>query len=237
MQRSQRSPALVIASVGAIAAWLALGCACNRTEEPASPSSAGSASVPSAPVSAGTTSSAGTTTSAGASSTPSVPASAGSTGSAPAPTACIVPFGDPAPIATKATQCPKDPTGNLKLPLGKITFLDAPGSPQVDVELARDEASRERGLMYRTSMAENRGMLFSWDDERVRNFWMHNTCIPLDMLYVTKEGIISGILEQVPTLNDSPRGVRCPVAHVLELNAGWARAHGLAPGMKLKIDG
>jgi uncharacterized membrane protein (UPF0127 family) len=163
---------------------------------------------------------------------------AGSAGSASAPsTACVVPLGEPAPIATKAAQCPKDTTGNLKLPLGKITFLDAPGSPQVDVELARDEASRERGLMYRTSMAENRGMLFSWDDEHVRNFWMHNTCIPLDMLYVTKEGIIAGILEQVPTLNDTPRGVRCPVAHVLELNAGWARAHGVAPGMKLKIEG
>lgn len=234
----QRSPALVIASVAATVAWFALGCACNRTEEPAAPSSAGNASAPIVPVSAGTTSSAGATASAGATSAPIVPASGGSAGSASAAsTACIVPFGEPAPIATKAAQCPKDPSGNLKLPLGKITFLDAPGSPQVDVELARDEASRERGLMYRTSMAENRGMLFSWDDERVRNFWMHNTCIPLDMLYVTKEGIIAGILEQVPTLNDAPRGIRCPVAHVLELNAGWARAHGLAPGMKLKIDG
>jgi uncharacterized membrane protein (UPF0127 family) len=158
--------------------------------------------------------------------------------SAPTPSpACTVPFGPPAPVVGKAAQCPKDPTGNLKLPLGKITFLDAPGSPQVDVELARDDASRERGLMYRTKMAESRGMLFSWQEERPRNFWMHNTCIPLDMLYVTKEGIIAGILEQVPTLNDAPRGIKCPVAHVLELNAGWARAHGLAPGMKLKIDG
>lgn len=146
-------------------------------------------------------------------------------------------MGEPAPIATNAAQCPRDPTGNLKLPSGKVTFLDAAGSPQVDVELARDELSRERGLMYRTSMAKDRGMLFSWQDQQVRNFWMHNTCIPLDMLYINKEGIIAGILEQVPTLNDAPRGVRCPVAHVLELNAGWARAHGVAPGMKVKIDG
>jgi len=146
-------------------------------------------------------------------------------------------MGEPAAIAGKAKQCPKDPTGNLKLPLGKIVFTDAPGSPSVDVELARDDASRERGLMFRTHMAENRGMLFSWRDSGVRNFWMHNTCIPLDMLYISKDGVISGILEQVPTLNDAPRGVKCPVAHVLELNAGWARAHGVAPGMKLKIEG
>jgi uncharacterized membrane protein (UPF0127 family) len=146
-------------------------------------------------------------------------------------------MGEPAPIAGKAKQCPKDATGNQKLPMGKIVFSDAPGAPSVTVELARDDPSRERGLMFRTHMAENRGMLFSWQDERPRTFWMHNTCIPLDMLYVTKDGVISGILEQVPTLNDAPRGVKCPVAHVLELNAGWARAHHVAPGMKLKIEG
>jgi uncharacterized membrane protein (UPF0127 family) len=105
------------------------------------------------------------------------------------------------------------------------------------VELARDDAARERGLMYRTSMPKDQGMLFSWDDERPRTFWMHNTCIPLDMLYIDKQGRIAGILEQVPTMNDAPRGVPCPVAHVLELNAGWARAHGVAPGMKVKIEG
>jgi uncharacterized protein len=215
----QRSPSLLTTL-----SWLVLGCACNRTEEPAAPSAA-------EPSTAGA--------SAVSTPTPTLVASAPTpVASAPTPSpACIVPFGAPAPIASKAAQCPKDPTGNLKLPLGKITFLDAPNSPQVNVELARDEASRERGLMYRTRMPESHGMLFSWQDEYVRNFWMHNTCIPLDMLYVTKEGIIAGILEQVPTLNDAPRGVPCPVAHVLELNAGWARAHGLAPGMKVKIEG
>jgi uncharacterized protein len=197
---------------------LALGCACNRTEEPAAPT------APESAPSAATT----------ATSTPTAPVSGSS---ATAGGACTVPWGDPAPIVGKAVSCPKDPTGNLKMPLGKVTFLDAPDAPQVEVELARDDATRERGLMYRTAMAENHGMLFSWEDERVRNFWMHNTCIPLDLLYIDKQGIIAGILEQVPTMNDAPRGVRCPVAHVLELNAGWARAHGLAPGMKVKIEG
>src|SRR4029077_15682014 len=140
--------------------------------------------------------------------------------------ACIVPMGEPAPLAGKGEQCPQDPSGNLKLPRGKTTLSDAPRPPRGDVALARDDTARERGLMYRSSMPPNHGMLFSWQDERPRTFWMHNTCIPLDMLYVTKEGVIAGILEQVPTLNDAPRGVRCPVAHVLELNAGWARAHG-----------
>jgi uncharacterized protein len=215
-------PLLLLAVSG-----LALGCACNRTEEPAAPFSADAASAP-APVAAPAPAPSAT----GSAVVAAAPATATSKGSA-----CIIPLGEPAPVVGKARTCPKDPAFNLKLPRGKITFLDAPGAPQVDVELARDNASRERGLMYRTSMPENDGMLFSWDDESVRNFWMHNTCIPLDMLYVTKQGIIAGILEQVPTLNDAPRGIKCPVAHVLELNAGWARAHGVAPGMKLKIEG
>jgi uncharacterized membrane protein (UPF0127 family) len=125
----------------------------------------------------------------------------------------------------------------LQLPVGRVTFVDAPSSPSAEVELARDEASRERGLMYRTSMPEGSGMLFSWQDERVRSFWMRNTCIPLDLLYITKDGTIAGILEQVPTMNDAPRGIKCPVSHVLELNAGWARSRGVAPGMKVKIEG
>jgi uncharacterized protein len=187
---------------------LVLGC--NRTEEPAAPSSIETAAAPTAPA---------------------------PTSSTPTRQVCTVPFGEPAPIAPKAEHCPADPTGNLELPLGKVTFTDAPGAPQVEVELARDEASRERGLMYRTSMQPSHGMLFSWDEESPRTFWMRNTCIPLDLLYIDKDGVIAGILEQVPTMNDAPRGVRCPVAHVLELNAGYARAHGIAPGMKLKIEG
>lgn len=210
--------------------WLALGCACNRTEEPAAPSSGADATLGGSSGS----SSAGSALSAPSAGAPGagVPAAGGASA---APT-CIAPF-EPAPIASKAAQCPKDPTGNLKLPRGRVTFVDAPNSPSAEVELAREDAARERGLMYRTSMPEGSGMLFSWQDERVRSFWMRNTCIPLDMFYIAKDGTIAGILEQVPTLSDAPRGIKCPVAHVLELNAGWARAHGVAPGMKVKIEG
>jgi uncharacterized membrane protein (UPF0127 family) len=213
--------------------WLALGCACNKTEEPAAPTI-----TEPTPSGAGqsTSSSGGNDTTPSSGGVSSGGSSSPSSGGSSSPSACTVPFAE-APVATKAAQCPKDPSGNLTLPKGRVTFVDAPGAPAVDVELARDDASRERGLMYRTSMPPDAGMLFSWQDERIRSFWMHNTCIPLDLLYITKDGTIAGILEQVPTLNDAPRRVACPVAHVLELNAGWARAHGAAPGMKVKIEG
>lgn len=90
--------------------------------------------------------------------------------------------------------------------------------------------------MYRTSLGSDEGMLFSWGEEDVRSFWMLNTCVPLDMLFIAADGTIVGIVEQVPTLNTLPRGVPCPAQHVLEVNAGWTRQHGVEPGQKVEIE-
>ena len=89
--------------------------------------------------------------------------------------------------------------------------------------------------MYRTKLASESGMLFVWDSESPRTFWMHNTCIPLDMLFIDSDRTIAGVLEQVPVLNDEPRGIPCPVAYVLEVNAGWVRGHQVTPGQHLTI--
>ena len=149
---------------------------------------------------------------------------------------CIVPMSESAASqADKADECPLASERAPTLPIGQVIFEDAAQKPRVQVELARTDSSRQRGLMYRTRLDENGGMLFSWDDDSPRTFWMHNTCIPLDMLFVASSGVISGVLEQVPVLNDQPRGVPCPVAHVLEVNAGWVRAHGVKPGQRLTI--
>jgi hypothetical protein len=122
------------------------------------------------------------------------------------------------------------------MPLGQVQFTDAPAAPKVAVELALDDPARARGLMYRTQMDGDHGMLFSWDEDARRSFWMQNTCIPLDMLFIAGDGTVVGILEQVPTLNTLPRQVPCPARHVLELNAGWARAHGVQPGQHVDLE-
>jgi uncharacterized membrane protein (UPF0127 family) len=85
-------------------------------------------------------------------------------------------------------------------------------------------------------MPEQAGMLFAWNEERIRSFWMRNTCISLDLLFISANQTIAGVLEQVPTLNDAPRSIPCPAAYVLELNAGWVRAHQVRPGQKVKIE-
>lgn len=135
-----------------------------------------------------------------------------------------------------ASECPSAPGEGPTLPRATVQFVDAPGKPEVSVERALDDDMRALGLMYRTHMDDDRGMLFTWDEEETRSFWMRNTCIPLDMLFIASDGTIVGILEQVPTLNTLPRSVPCPAQHVLELNAGWARKHGVAPGQRVQIE-
>ena len=142
----------------------------------------------------------------------------------------------PPPIAAPAAHCPADPDAPLPLPHAAVRFVDAPSAPRVVVERALDDAARTRGLMYRTKLDADSGMLFSWDRDQPRSFWMLNTCIPLDMLFIAADGTIVGILEQVPTLNTLPRGVPCPARHVLEVNAGWTRQHGVVPGQKVDIE-
>jgi uncharacterized protein len=155
----------------------------------------------------------------------------------PAPGRCVVPRVEPAPpVATPPASCPADPDGPLVLPKGAVQFTEAPSAPRVLVERALDDAARTRGLMFRTHLDADAGMLFSWNVEQPRSFWMLNTCIPLDMLFIAADGTIVGILEQVPTLNTLPRGVPCGAQHVLEVNAGWTRQHGVVPGQKVDIE-
>jgi uncharacterized protein len=150
---------------------------------------------------------------------------------------CVVPRVEPPPpVAPPAASCPADPGNAPVLARGAVRFTEAPSAPRITVELALDDAAHTRGLMYRTRLDADAGMLFSWDQEQPRSFWMRNTCIPLDMLFLAADGTIVGILEQVPTLNTLPRGVPCPAAHVLEVNAGWTRQHGVVPGQKVDIE-
>jgi uncharacterized protein len=119
------------------------------------------------------------------------------------------------------------------VPMVRVGFPDAVGVA-VDAELVASAHDTMRGLMYRKSMADDRGMLFALARED-HSFWMHNTCIPLDLLYVDDDGLIVGIVENAPTLDDAPRSVGCPSRFVLEVNAGWARKHGVKAGQHMTI--
>ena len=144
----------------------------------------------------------------------------------------------PPPSATPApaTLCPRDPESVIRAPtVVNLTFPDAAPGTALTAELVSTPRDTARGLMYRTSLAEDRGMLFDLRTREDHQFWMHNTCIPLDLLYLDDDGLVVGIVENAPTLNDEPRGVGCPSRYVLEVNAGWARRHGVKAGQFIPL--
>jgi len=134
-------------------------------------------------------------------------------------------------------RCPPDdlPTPPV-LREGKLVFSEA-GDTAVTVEVAERDHERARGLMYRKQMAEDRGMIFVFGRRERHQFWMHNTCIPLDMMFVDDDGTIVGIEENTPTMNDSTFAVPCASRYVIEVNAGFSRRHGVRAGQKVKIEG
>src|SRR5437879_10662025 len=77
---------------------------------------------------------------------------------------------------------------------GPVAVIRGPGAAvEVSLEVAATPAERERGLMYRTSLAEGRGMLFVFDADGNQSFWMKNTLIPLDLLFIARDGTVVGI--------------------------------------------
>jgi uncharacterized protein len=185
-----------------------------------------------APAASATTVASGTTASAPAAAEPKTTQEAPSDGArcilaTPSETPPAVPPG-PAP------GCPADPEGGPgKLPVVRVAFPAAGAS--VDAELVRSEHDSMRGLMYRKSMGADRGMLFDLLVRDDHKFWMHNTCIPLDLLYIDEDGLLVGIVENAPTLNDESRGVGCLSRWVLEVNAGWSRKHGVKAGQHVTL--
>lgn len=103
----------------------------------------------------------------------------------------------------------------------------------VAVEIADDAQEQARGLMYRQKLAEDQGMLFVFDRTGVHKFWMKNTLIPLDMLWIAEGGRIIHVEHDVPPCKGDPcpsYGPDAPAKYVLEVNAGYARKQGIDVG-------
>jgi uncharacterized protein len=98
------------------------------------------------------------------------------------------------------------------------------------VEIADTDALRERGLMFRQRLPEDRGMLFDFGQPRPVSMWMKNTYIPLDMLFIRADGVIAYIAENTTPKSLDAVGVQEPVLAVLELAGGTAKKRGIRAG-------
>jgi hypothetical protein len=106
----------------------------------------------------------------------------------------------------------------------------------VAVELARTDAERARGLMHRTALAPDAGMLFLFDESAEHAFWMKNTLIPLDMIFIAEDGRIAGVVARATPGDLSPRSAGGRSRYVLEVTGGWAEAHGVAAGDRVRFE-
>ncbi len=107
-------------------------------------------------------------------------------------------------------------------------------------EFATDDASREHGLMMRTTLAPDHGMLFAFPYQAPQGFWMKNTLIPLDILYFDTDRRLVSMQLNVPPCKADPCPIypsNAPARYVLELSAGTAHRIGVQVGDELKIDG
>jgi uncharacterized membrane protein (UPF0127 family) len=105
------------------------------------------------------------------------------------------------------------------------------------VELARTDPERERGLMYRDRLAPDAGMLFLFERPSVQTFWMKNTLIPLDMVFIGADLSIVGVVANAQPLTLTPRGVGEPSQYVLEIGGGLASRLGIRDGGRVELHG
>ncbi len=137
----------------------------------------------------------------------------------------LAPLTAAVPAMAFATGCAEDQI-DLRGPWGQARFT---------VEIADTDASRAQGLMHRERLARSAGMLFIFERPDTRSFWMRNTLIPLDMLFIDPVGRVVHIHHEAIPLDETPIPSRSSdVLMVLEINGGLARALGIGTGSEIR---
>ncbi|MBN2464724.1 DUF192 domain-containing protein [candidate division WOR-3 bacterium] len=126
------------------------------------------------------------------------------------------------PIANR--QSPDAPLPSL--PRLELRIRDA----RIFAEVVSQPEDRALGLMYRRSLAPDSGMLFVFDSSEFQRFWMKNTLIPLSIAFITRDSLITDILEMAPLDTTTPYISSKPILYALEMNSGWFQSHGIKPG-------
>jgi uncharacterized protein len=139
--------------------------------------------------------------------------------------------------ATKAGGCtPGEAREASPAGLEQVVLCIEPGGKTHSfvVEVARTSQQQAKGMMFRTELADNRGMIFPFVETRMASFWMKNTVIPLDIIFIRPDGRIENIAENTIPYSTDPVESTAPVAAVLELRGGLTGELGIGPGDKVR---
>ncbi|MGE5565617.1 MAG: DUF192 domain-containing protein [Parcubacteria group bacterium] len=136
----------------------------------------------------------------------------------------------PAPVPPAPAAVAAQPAAPVFEPLDIVT---AKGPVHFRVEVADDEAEREQGLMFRTHLDDDQGMLFDFHTPQQVSFWMKNTLIPLDMIFIRADGTIANIEANTEPYSETPIPSDGEVLGVLEIGGGLTQELGVKPGDKV----
>lgn len=125
---------------------------------------------------------------------------------------------------------PTAPAQLARFATSSLTIDTEKGPQRFSIELALTPQQQEQGLMFRRSLPADAGMLFVFGDTRPASFWMKNTLIPLDMLFIAADGRIADIHQRAVPLSEETINSKVPVRAVLELNGGTVARLGIRPG-------
>lgn len=140
---------------------------------------------------------------------------------------------------TQSSKPTSAPPVDTPAALEASVVLEPPGHNPVEVavELARTPPERAKGLMFRSELPVNHGMLFVFDRGEHLSFWMKNTPIPLDMIFITPELRVLGVVENTEPFSTQSRSVPGLAQYVLEVNAGFAQTHRITAGTTVRLRG
>lgn len=127
-------------------------------------------------------------------------------------------------------------TGRAAGDSASMTVLGRADGARFELEVADDDWEETRGLMFRREMAKGWGMIFVFVGDAPRSFWMRNTLMPLDMVFVRSDGVVDSVIEKAEPLTLTPRRSKGPAQYVVELAGGQAAAAGIAAGVRLSFD-
>jgi len=141
------------------------------------------------------------------------------------------------PLRCIEAQCAFPPamTGYRDDASPRVSFTTSEGTFAYVVELAMTSPEQQRGLMHRHTMVADAGMIFVFPDERPRSFWMRNTLIHLDMVFVRADGVVDSFITGAEPLTEVPRPSAGPARFVIELNAGETVNMGLRAGDRVTL--